>query len=217
MADVFVSYAHANLSRVKPICAAIEHSGFSLWWDDHLRAGHDFTMVIERELENAGCVVVVWSEAARNSLWVRAEATEALDANKLAQVRLDGVKPPLPFTIVEMLDLSHWRGGRGDQPWPRLEHAARALAGGKAPALGDAAFDGPALQDFGSSAMLGWLSLALIVFVGVLTLQLAPGPAGIHPDLYEMLAVGSFGVSCLAFALTLLRVISTALATSRKS
>jgi hypothetical protein len=217
MADVFVSYAHANLSRVKPICSGIEQSGFSLWWDDRLRAGDDFAMVIEREINAAGCVVVVWSEAARNSLWVRAEATEALDANKLTQVRLDGVKPPLPFTVVEMLDFSGWRGGRGNQPWPRLEVAARTFSGGKAPAPDERAFKGPALQDFGSSATLGWLSLALIVFIGLLTLQLTPGPGGVHPETYQLLAMASFGVSCFAFAFTLLRVIRTALATSVKS
>jgi hypothetical protein len=148
---------------------------------------------------------------------VRAEATEALDANKLAQVRVDGVKPPLPFTVVEMLDLSHWRGGRGDQPWPRLEVAARTFSGGKAPAPDERAFKGPALQDFGSSAMLGWLSLALIVFIGLMTLQLTPGPGGVHPEMYQQLAMASFGVSCLAFGLTLLRVIRTALATSVKT
>jgi hypothetical protein len=213
MADIFVSYAHANLKRVEPICSGIEQSGLSLWWDDRLRAGDDFALVIEREIQSAGCVVVVWSEAARNSLWVRAEATEALDANKLAQVRLDGVKPPLPFTIVEMLDFSGWRGKRSDTPWPRLEMAARTLAGGKAPAPDERVFKGPALQDFGSSAFLGWLSLALIVFVGVLTLQLEPGSA--LGD-YQMLAFASFALSCVAFALTLLRVIRTALASSVK-
>jgi hypothetical protein len=216
MADVFVSYAHANRNRVQRICEGLQQSGFSLWWDDHLKAGDDFTMVIERELDNAGCVVVVWSEEARNSVWVRAEATEALDDNKLAQVRVDGVKPPLPFTVVEMLDLRHWRGGRGDAPWPRLENAAKALAGGRAPALGDAAFDGPALQDFGSAATWGWLSLVLIVFVGLLTLQLSPSPGGLDPATYRMFALGSFGLSCIAFTLTLLRVIRTALASSVK-
>jgi hypothetical protein len=215
MADVFVSYAHANLNRVKPICSGIEQAGFSLWWDARLKAGDDFALVIEREINNAGCVVVVWSEAARNSLWVRAEATEALDANKLTQVRVDGVKPPLPFTIVEMLDLSHWRGGRGDQPWPRLEMAARTLTGGKAPAPDERAFKGPALQDFGSSAMLGWLSLGLIVFVGVLTLQIGP-PGAISLNDYQTLAFASFVVSCIALGFTLLRVIRTALASSVK-
>lgn len=214
MADVFVSYAHDNLKRIRPICSNFEQAGFDLWWDDRLRAGDNFSLVIERELQAAGCVVVVWSEAARNSLWVRAEATEALDNNKLAQVRLDSVKPPLPFTVIEMLDLSHWGGGRSEAPWPRVEAAARALAGGGAPALDERVFKGPALQDMGSAAALGWLSLALIAFVSTLTLQLGPG--GLDPDLYRVLASGSFALACVAFALTLLRVVRTALASSVK-
>ncbi|MGD9982485.1 MAG: toll/interleukin-1 receptor domain-containing protein [Hyphomonadaceae bacterium] len=216
MADVFVSYAHANQNRVTPICTGLVQSGLSLWWDDNLKAGDDFSLVIERELNNAGCVVVVWSEAARNSLWVRAEATEALDANKLAQVRVDGVKPPLPFTAVEMLDLRDWRGGRGEAPWPQLESKARTLAGGKAPAPDERAFRGPALQDFGSSALLGWIALALIVFVSVLTLQLEAGGGNVRAEDYRTLALASFAVSCVAFALTLLRIIRTALASSVK-
>jgi len=215
MADVFVSYARATRERVKPICANLEQSGFSLWWDERLQAGDDFAMVIERELANARCVVVVWSEAARNSLWVRAEATEALDANKLAQVRVDGVKPPLPFTVVDILDFRRWRGARSDPPWPQLEAAARTLGGGGAPAVDERVFQGPALQDFGSSALLGWLSLALIGLVGVLTLQLGPG-GSISLDLYQNVSVGAFALSCAAFALTLLRVVRTALASSVK-
>ena len=216
MADIFVSYAHTNLKRVKPICAGLEQAGFNLWWDDRLRAGDDFALVIERELNDAACVVVVWSEAARNSLWVRAEATEALDNNTLAQVRVDGVKPPLPFTVVDMLDLSHWRGGRSETPWPRLETTARTLTAGKASALDERAFTGPALQDFGSTAMLGWLSLGLIVFISVLTLQLDPGSGAIRLDDYQTLALASFAVSCVAFSLTLLRVIGVAQASSVK-
>lgn len=216
MADVFVSYAHANLNRVKPICSSLQQSGFSLWWDERLKAGDDFAMVIEREINDAGCVVVVWSEAARNSVWVRAEATEALDANKLAQVRVDGVKPPLPFTVVEMLDLRRWRGGRADAPWPSLEMTARTIAGGKAGAPDERAFKGPALQDFGSAAFLGWLSLAMIGVVGWLTLQIRPGGGGVNMDDYQLFTSASFVVSCIAFGLTLLRVIRTALASSVK-
>ncbi|MGD9965708.1 MAG: toll/interleukin-1 receptor domain-containing protein [Hyphomonadaceae bacterium] len=216
MADVFVSYAHANLDRVKPICDGLAQSGLSLWWDDHLKAGDDFALRIESELDTAGCVVVVWSEAARNSLWVRAEATEALDGNKLAQVRVDGVKPPLPFTVVEMLDLRRWRGSRGDAPWPQLEARARALAGGKAPGADERAFRGPALQDFGGSALLGWMSLGLIILIGALTLQLEPGGGAIRAGDYQTLALISFALACVAFVLTLLRVIRTALASSVK-
>jgi hypothetical protein len=213
MADVFISYAHDNLRRVKPISKSIADAGLSVWWDDHLRAGDDFSMVIERELEAAKCAVVVWSQAARNSLWVRAEATEALDAGKLVQVRLDGVKPPLPFTIVQMHDLSGWRGGRGDQPWPHVEGAASALARGRPAEPDPRVFEGPALQDMGGTAMLGWLSIALAIFTAVLTVQAARG--GVDAQVYGLAVSASFALSCVALLVTLLRLVRTALATRR--
>ncbi len=212
MADIFVSYAHANKSRVSAIADGLKHAGFSLWWDDHLRAGHDFTLEIERELDAAKCVVVAWSDAARNSLWVRAEATEALDAGKLVQVRLDGAKPPLPFTIVEMLDFSGWRQV-GDTPWPRLETEARTRAGGRHPEPDPKTFRTPALQDFGGTAMFGWLSLAVIVLMAALTLQLGQG---LSAQIYGNAAWASFGVSVVSLLVTLSRVLSTANASRQR-
>jgi hypothetical protein len=210
MADVFISYAHRNLSRVEPISTNVEEAGLSLWWDKRLMPGDDFTLVIERELGDAKCVVVAWSKAARDSLWVRAEATEALDAGKIVQVRLDGVKPPLPFTVVEMLDLSRWRGDRAEAPWPKVESAARALAGGRVQAVDSLAFGGPALQDMGSTAALGWLSIGLIAFTSTLTLQL--GANGLNLELYRPLTAASFAIACVAFALTFARIVRTILA-----
>ncbi|MFZ2029803.1 MAG: toll/interleukin-1 receptor domain-containing protein [Vitreimonas sp.] len=213
MADVFISYAHSNLRQVTPVSQHLQSGGLSLWWDKHLQAGADFSLVIEQEIANAGSVLVLWSEDARNSLWVRAEATEALDDNKLVQARLDGVKPPLPFTIVQTIDLRHWRGKPADQPFPQLVDAIRGLAGGRQPPVDQRVFEGPALQDFGSTATLGWVSLALIFGTSLLTLSL--GPNGPDARLYGLLTNAAFGASCLAFLLTLTRLVQTALATGR--
>lgn len=215
MADLFISYAHANRRRVEPISTNLQQAGFSLWWDDRLRAGDDFTMTIERELDAAKGVVVAWSEAARNSLWVRAEATEALDENKLVQLRLDGVRPPLPFTVVQMIDLTRWRGGQSD-PWPEVEAEARGLVGGGSrPALDARVFQGPALQDMGGMAMWGWLAIALAIFNAALTIQAASGNIGL--EIYGVAATASFALACVALIATLWRVVRTALATGRMS
>ncbi len=212
MADVFISYAHHNARQVARVTEQLQSGGFSLWWDRRLNAGDDFPIAIEREIGAAGAVLVVWSQAARNSLWVRAEATEALDNNKLIQARLDGVKPPLPFTIVQMLDLRRWRGRAGDQPFPQLVSAIKALKGGSRQMLDERVFEGPALQDFGSTATLGWISLALIVATSGLTLMLGPG--GLDPRLYATLTTAAFGASCLTLVLTLARLVQTAMATA---
>lgn len=212
MADVFISYAHKNARQAARVSEQLDASGVTLWWDDHLRAGEDFTRVIEREIDAAGAVMVLWSDAARNSLWVRAEATEALDNDKLVQARLDAVKPPLPFTIVQMTDLQGWRGGNADQPFPQLLSAIGALKRGVKPSMDERVFYGPALQDFGSTATLGWLSLALIFATGGLTLMLG---RGLDANLYGALTTAAFGASCLAFVLTLARLVRTAAASRR--
>ncbi|MBS0383870.1 MAG: toll/interleukin-1 receptor domain-containing protein [Proteobacteria bacterium] len=213
MADVFISYAHSNLRQVTPVTQHLQGSGLSLWWDKDLQAGDDFPLVIEREIASAGSVLVLWSEHARNSLWVRAEATEALDNNKLVQARLDGVKPPLPFTIVQTLDLRRWRGQPADQPFPQLVDAVRGLTAGRKPSIDERVFEGPALQDFGSTAALGWISVALIFATSLLTLSL--GPMGPDARLYGLLTNAAFGASCLAFLLTLTKLVQTAFATRR--
>lgn len=213
LADVFISYAHNNLRQVTPVSQHLQSGGLSLWWDKHLQAGDDFPLVIEREIASAGSVLVLWSEDARNSLWVRAEATEALDDNKLVQARLDGVKPPLPFTIVQTIDLRRWRGRPAEQPFPQLVDAIRGLTAGRRPPVDERVFEGPALQDFGSTATLGWISLALIFGTSLFTVSL--GPTGPDARLYGLLTSAAFGASCLAFLLTLTRLVQTALATGR--
>jgi hypothetical protein len=216
MADVFVSYAHANRNRVQKIHDGLSQSGFDVWWDERLKAGDVYQFVIEKEILDAKCAVVAWSQAARNSLWVLAEANRALDENKLVQVKLDGVQPPLPFNALQMIDLSRWRGDRGAAPFPDLESRARATTGGQAPAPDPQAFKAPALQNLGSAANLGWLSIALIYFQGLIAFAAAPG-GPLHHDLYDMLTIAGFALACALLALTLLRIVSTALASRVRS
>lgn len=216
MANIFLSYAHANTRRATSISENLERAGLSLWWDKRLKPGDNFAMVIERELAGANCVVVAWSEAARNSLWVRAEANEALDARKLVQVRLDEAKPPLPFTIVELVDLARWRGDNSDAQWRRVESAARAIVGGAHGAYDlAAAARAPALQDMSAPVTWGWLALVAAIFTSALTIQAAQG--GLDLQIYGLAATAGFAVSCVSLLLTLTRLVRTALATGRSS
>src|SRR5437868_3448171 len=121
MADVFLSYARATQKRIAEIGGALESGGYSLWWDRALNASDDYAMVIEAELDAAGCVVVAWSAQARQSLWVRAEANEALDSGKLVQIKLDEARLPLPFSVLQFLDFARWRGERQGNPWSEFD------------------------------------------------------------------------------------------------
>lgn len=216
MADVFVSYAHANNDRVEKICEGLQAGGFDVWWDKRLQPGEVYQFVIEQKILDAKSAVVAWSNEARNSLWVLAEANRALDENKLAQVRLDGVTLPLPFNAVHIVDLSRWRGGREATPFPEVEAAARAIGGGQQPPLAPLVFKGPPLQTLGSAAWLGWFALALVYVQALFTWAVWPnGP--LRADDYRNFTFVCFALACLTLLMTLVRIVSTALASRVRS
>lgn len=216
MADIFLSYARANQDRAQAVAAALESDGRSLWWDKRLASGGDYATVIEQEIAAARCVVVGWSAAARDSLWVRAEANEALDQGKIVQINFDGAKPPLPFTMLHFLDFSAWGGTRVQTPWPVLkgeidraidgvaEEPARRPDPGGVPLVIERA---PALQGFGRIAMLGWAALGVAIVLALAVLMVVRQL--ISAETFGWLSIGAAALAVLllaASAVILLRI-----------
>ena len=108
MADIFLSYAHEERERVRPLVTAFEAQGWSVWWDQQLETGESWDEEIEKELANARVVVTVFSAQSVESRFVRAESMEAYDNDKLFPVRLDDIKVPLAFRTVQVADLIGW-------------------------------------------------------------------------------------------------------------
>ena len=77
MTDVFISYATSDRERAREIANLLSARGWSVWWDRKIKAGQTFDEVIERELESAKSIVVLWSEASVASEWVKNEAAFA--------------------------------------------------------------------------------------------------------------------------------------------
>lgn len=128
MADVFISYNQADRAWVGPLADALSARGFEVWWDALIQPGDVWRTRIDQELAAAHCVVVVWSQDSVRSAWVRSEADEALQADKLFSVKRADCHLPKPFTEVQFTDLSGWDAGAGE--------AAGRNAGGR-----DAGFD----------------------------------------------------------------------------
>ncbi len=110
MSDIFISYASEDRSQAKTLAESLDAQGWSVWWDRTLLPGKEFDEVIEHELDASRCVIVLWSEKSVTSRWVRAEAREGLDKNKLIPVFLDEVKVPLVFRGTQGADLADWSG-----------------------------------------------------------------------------------------------------------
>jgi len=109
-ASIFISYAHEDHERADQLAARLDAAGYSVWWDRKIRGGHAFDEVIEAAITAAKLVVVLWSHTSIHSNWVRAEATLAVDDNKLFPVKIDEVRPPLRFIQVQTADLTGWHG-----------------------------------------------------------------------------------------------------------
>ena len=112
MADIFISYARKDRARVKPLVAALEAEGFSVFWDLEIFVGEEWRKRLEDEIDKAKAVVTVWTETSVASSFVRAESADALGARKLLQVRLEDVRPPLPFAEFQAADLFDFFGDR---------------------------------------------------------------------------------------------------------
>ena len=108
MAQVFISYASEDRSRVIPLVEAIEAEGISVWWDRQIGTGRSFDREIERQLEAADCIVVVWSESSIESDWVRVEAMEGFERGILLPLQIDDVRLPLAFRGVQTASFLGW-------------------------------------------------------------------------------------------------------------
>ena len=131
MTEVFISYARADQAVARRTAHALQTAGFNVWWDADLPAHRAYSDVIEKHLEEARAVVVLWSKSSAKSEWVRAEADFARSRRKLVQAALDGSLPPIPFNQIQCADLKGWRGSTGHAGWAKLRHSVAVLVSGE--------------------------------------------------------------------------------------
>ncbi|WP_265529391.1 TIR domain-containing protein [Sphingomicrobium marinum] len=129
MSDIFISYARPNEPIAKMLADAMREAGYTVWRDDELPAHRSYSEVIEERLRAAKAVVVIWSDDAARSQWVRAEADAAREAGTLVQLSVDGSTPPLPFNQIQCADLKGWMGDRSAAGWIKVESSVAVLAG----------------------------------------------------------------------------------------
>jgi hypothetical protein len=121
MADVFLSYKREDQETAREIAADLEAEGFSVFFDVRIPVGDSWDAVIERELNAAKAVVVLWSPRSRDSQWVRREAREAMSRRILCPAMIANCKIPLEFSDAQAANLIGRRpGDRAHAEWRRL-------------------------------------------------------------------------------------------------
>ena len=122
---IFLSYAHADRAKAQRIAAILEQSGYTVWWDALVEGGSRFAQSIDEALDKADAVVVLWSKSSVESDWVRDEAAQGRDRQRLVPLSLDGTVPPLGFRQIQVIKLAGWHG-RADAP--QIQAIRRAIA-----------------------------------------------------------------------------------------
>jgi len=107
--DVFISYCKEEIELTKQLARILDDKGFSVWWDNGLLSGDDFTSIIEERLQQCKAAIVIWTPASVKRRFVRAEAKIADEMGKLVPVRVKDLMPrdiPPPYNLLhtELLD-----------------------------------------------------------------------------------------------------------------
>lgn len=133
MADIFVSYKSADRPRAETLKSWFESAGWSVWIDRGIEVGEEFEARIERELESARLIAVVWSAEARRSDWVQREAEFALRNDKLLQIHGTGLPLLDPYNKIQAVRMQSWSGESSHSERVRLLQAVAAKLGSKLP------------------------------------------------------------------------------------
>jgi len=84
----------------------LERENWSVFWDRTIPVGETWRSHIGRAVEQARCVVVVWSEHSITSDWVIQEADDARLRDILVPVMLGTVRPPMGFREIQAADFA---------------------------------------------------------------------------------------------------------------
>lgn len=129
MSDIFLSYAAEDRERAATVARAFGTLGWSVWWDRKIIAGQQFDQAIERELNAARTVVVLWSAHSITSEWVKSESAVAARRGVLVPAMLEAVELPLEFSRRQTADLTGWDGDPAHSGFQTLCEGVAAVLG----------------------------------------------------------------------------------------
>ena len=130
MADIFLSYARADLEAARAVADDLATEGYSVFFDQQIGVGESWDALIETEIDAAKCVVVLWSPVSRDREWVRNEARYGKQRGALCPATIAACVVPLEFNGVQTADLcGRQPKDRAHPEWRRLMAAVAKLAG----------------------------------------------------------------------------------------
>jgi formylglycine-generating enzyme required for sulfatase activity len=134
LSDIFLSYSSTDRARAKPLAEELERAGWTVWWDPVILPGTRWARVIQAALDDARCVIVLWSRDSVHSEWVETEAGEGKQRGILVPALLDEVAIPLEFRRIQAANLVGWQGDTAHAEFGKLVRDVSAMLGTSTPA-----------------------------------------------------------------------------------
>lgn len=106
MADVFISYKSERRAAARHLEQILRLHGYSVWFDHALVRGEDYEEQIQRQIEAASAVVVMWCGRSVASAAVRSEAGYAKARKKQVPLKIEPCELPLFSTLSHYIDLT---------------------------------------------------------------------------------------------------------------
>jgi tetratricopeptide (TPR) repeat protein len=115
MHEIFISYSSKHREPTRRLVKAIEeqYGAGSVWWDCELESRALDQEQVRAALDASCVAIVVWTKGAIVSDWTFAEASRALEQNKLITVRPAGISYkdiPEPFSVRPIEEASDIEG-----------------------------------------------------------------------------------------------------------
>lgn len=107
---VFISFKTEEKHHALIFKEALEKVGYLVWWQIDLQCGHEWHGEIDKALNDAGAIIVLWSPASHKSPWVRHEASQAMAMNRYAPVRIEVFNIDNPYNRIQATDINDWKG-----------------------------------------------------------------------------------------------------------
>ncbi|MGI9544807.1 MAG: toll/interleukin-1 receptor domain-containing protein [Cyclobacteriaceae bacterium] len=114
MTDIFISYTEENQHQAQLLSQALEQQGFSVWWNKDAPEGQLFNNHADEALQEAKCVVVIWSQFSVSDRWINSVAREASERGNLLPALFEDVFVPVEFREIQTANLIGWKGETSD-------------------------------------------------------------------------------------------------------
>jgi hypothetical protein len=139
MSDIFICYSKTDRAIATRLGQRLQDEGWSVFMDVQTNVGKRWHKEIEKELQAARAVVVLWSARSRESDFVLDEAHDAAERGIIFPARIDEVIIPYGFRQFQTPDLIGWDGLGYREEWQRIVAGLHKHLGGEASAAASGA------------------------------------------------------------------------------